>query len=236
MASDQHQSKRPRLSAASALSKPFRSPLRTRDADASPRSPSSASDIITNPPKDEPESASSSAASHAETEPFVSPHGISLTRRPTITPKLPVTKRSPLADPELLDLQNQQRILQSRLAELRNELDDARQALRIESTSKDAELEALIIKWRLVSQEAADEVFAGAQERVTKMGGLPAWRERSKQDDARWAFDDEEPIPENEDDLEHTIPDENVRCDQDDQTQQIEEAQDEARPFSLLVI
>lgn len=235
MASDQHQCKRPRLSAASALSKPFRSPLRTRDADASPRSPSSASDIITTP-KDGSESASSPTASNAETDPFVSSRGMSLTHRPTSVPKLPVTKRSPLADPELLDLQKQQRILQSRLAKLRTELDDTRQALRIESTSKDAELEALIVKWRLVSQEAADEVFAGAQERVTKMGGLVAWRERSKQDAARWAFDDEETMPEDEDDLEHTIPDENVRRDQDGRTQQIEEAQDEARPFPLLVI
>jgi hypothetical protein len=44
----------------------------------------------------------------------------------------------------------------------------------------------LIIKWRLISQEAAEEVFAGAQERVARMGGMKAWRQRSEQDATRW--------------------------------------------------
>ena len=68
-----------------------------------------------------------------------------------------------------------------RLNTLRSELDTLNQAVRIESSSKDTELESLITKWRLVSQEAADEVFVDAKERVGRMGGLSAWREKDKE-------------------------------------------------------
>ena len=74
---------------------------------------------------------------------------------------------------------------------LRAELDNAKQALRIESSNNDVELETLIIKWRNVSQRAADEVFDGARERVNCMGGMAAWRERAKQDTSPWDFENE---------------------------------------------
>jgi hypothetical protein len=93
---------------------------------------------------------------------------------------------SPLTDPKVLELQKKQRTLQTRVGSLRSELDTARQALRIESSSKGAELEALIFKWRFISQEAADEVFLGARDRVARMGGLGVWRERSKRNIAPW--------------------------------------------------
>lgn len=89
-------------------------------------------------------------------------------------------------DPETAALQKQQRALQSRLSALRSELDTARQALRVESSDKDTELEALIAKWKSVSQNAAEEVFAGAQERVSRMGGMKAWREQMRSQSARW--------------------------------------------------
>ncbi|KAL1962529.1 hypothetical protein VTN77DRAFT_9404 [Rasamsonia byssochlamydoides] len=97
------------------------------------------------------------------------------------------------SDPELYALQKQHSMLQSRLSALRSELDTAQQALRIESSNKDKELEALIAKWRTVSQEAADELFASARERVLRMGGVKAWRERENQrrEMERW-YDAEE--------------------------------------------
>jgi hypothetical protein len=49
----------------------------------------------------------------------------------------------------------------------------------------------LIVKWRLASQDAADEAFTGAQERVARMGGMAAWKEHSKRDATRWEFDEE---------------------------------------------
>lgn len=103
---------------------------------------------------------------------------------PTVpSPQAPIrttTKTTALhpADPIISDLQKQQRQLQARLATLRSELDTAQQALRIESSTKDGELARLIVKWRSVSQEAAEEVFQGATERIQRMGGMKAWKER----------------------------------------------------------
>lgn len=96
------------------------------------------------------------------------------------------SKKPVLLDPEITELQKQQRSLQSRLAVLRSELDTARQALRVESSDKDTELEKLIVKWKSVSQNAAEEVFAGAQERVARLGGMKAWREQMRNNNARW--------------------------------------------------
>jgi SEL1 protein len=95
--------------------------------------------------------------------------------------------RKPVStDPEIQGLQKEQRTLQSRLATLRSELDTVQQALRIESSSRDEELEALIAKWKKVSQDAAEEVFTGAQERISRMGGVQGWREKMRSTDNRW--------------------------------------------------
>lgn len=107
-------------------------------------------------------------------------------KRKPVTNQITPLKKSILADPVISELQKEQRALQSRLSALRSELDTVQQALRIESSTKDAELEALILKWKTVSQEAAEEVFEGARERVSRMGGMKAWRERMQSDSARW--------------------------------------------------
>ncbi|GIJ83561.1 hypothetical protein Asppvi_002384 [Aspergillus pseudoviridinutans] len=107
-------------------------------------------------------------------------------KRKSTTKQMTPLKKSLLVDPVISELQKEQRALQSRLSALRSELDTVKQALRIESSTKDAELEALILKWKNVSQEAAEEVFEGARERVSRMGGMKAWRERMKSDSARW--------------------------------------------------
>lgn len=224
MASEQSQSKRRRLNPSSTLSKPFKSPLRTRDAPSHP--PSSTPDVVTTP-KGEPESTSSRPTSNADTDPFVSPGAAAHPQKFVNAPRLPMPKRSVIADLELLELQKQERSLQSRCATLRNELDNARQALRIETSSKHAELEGLLVKWRLVSQEAADEVFAGAQERVGKMGGMAAWRDGSKHDAARWAFGDDDQVPFDEDEPQQTQSNEVVQHGHENSVTQNNEAQDE---------
>ncbi|KAJ5883272.1 uncharacterized protein N7473_010158 [Penicillium subrubescens] len=185
-------SKRRRLNAAVALSRPFKSPLRKPEpiedaSQVSPRTPDASGTVQYEACKSEaftpgPELTASSPTSSQGMRPV----------RPTNRSALTTPAQSPLADPELLRLQKQERILQTRIAALREELNVAKQALRIESSSKDSELEGLITKWRHASQEAADEVFAGAQERVTRMGGLTAWRERSKRDAFQWDFEEEE--------------------------------------------
>lgn len=185
-------SKRRRLNAAVALSRPFKSPLRKPEpiedaSQISPRTPDARG------------MAQDEACKHEAPTPSPdltasSPMSSQAMRRarPTNRSALATPTGSPLADPGLLNLQKQERALQTRLAALREELNVAKQALRIESSSKDTELEGLIAKWRHASQEAADEVFAGAQERVTRMGGLTAWRERSKRDKFQWDLEEEE--------------------------------------------
>ncbi|KAA8651614.1 hypothetical protein EYZ11_007607 [Aspergillus tanneri] len=107
-------------------------------------------------------------------------------KRKSLADCLTPSKKPLLFDPEIQELQKQERALQSRLSALRSELDTARQALRVESSDKHAELENLITKWKSVSQNAAEEVFAGAQERVSRFGGMKAWREQTKSSGSRW--------------------------------------------------
>lgn len=183
--------KRRRLNAAAALSRPFKSPLRKPEpiqdaSQTSPRTPD-ASGIAQN------EACKPEAFNPDHDLTTSSPISSQAMRpvRPTNRSALTTPVQSPLVDPELLCLQKQERALQTRLAALREELNVAKQALRIESSSKDTELEGLITKWRHASQEAADEVFAGAQERVTRMGGLAAWKERSIRDTFQRDFEKE---------------------------------------------
>lgn len=82
------------------------------------------------------------------------------------------------------------------LSKLRQSLDTVRQALKIESSDQDAELEVLINKWKHASRDAAEEVFRGAKDRVNKMGGVGAWRERSQKKPDGW--NDDEPVGDDE--------------------------------------
>lgn len=185
-------SKRRRLNAAAALSRPFKSPLLKPAPIENASQPSPCNPDTSGIAKDEALSPEPLYASpDITTSSPISPQATIKTRPPNRS-ALATPTQSPLGDPELLHLQKQERALQSRLAVLREGLDVAKQALRIESSNRDAELERLIKKWRLASQEAADEVFAGAQERVAQMGGLAAWKERSKRDTFQWDYEGEE--------------------------------------------
>ena len=58
----------------------------------------------------------------------------------------------------------------------------------------DIRLESLIAKWRSATRRAAEEVYEGAQERVNRMGGVAAWKERERekleqQQSNNWGWD-----------------------------------------------
>ncbi|KAJ5983344.1 hypothetical protein N7481_005443 [Penicillium waksmanii] len=190
------QPKRRRLDEPSTLSKPFKPPLRKPIATGQPPKRAPQTPEVVPLASDEARFMSGSPESKTNpgsflSSPFTSP--ANHLRRPIPRHSgLSTPTRSPLGDPEVLALQRQQSVLRGRLALLRSELDAANQALRIESSTQDSELAALIIKWRHVSQKAADEVFEGAQERVKRMGGMAAWREQSKRDTSRWDFENED--------------------------------------------
>lgn len=83
------------------------------------------------------------------------------------------------------------------IANLRADIDTAQQALKIETSNRDAELERLIDKWRSVSREAAEMLYADVRERVNRMGGPRVWREMERTRERRsrggwWAEENEE--------------------------------------------
>lgn len=182
--------KRRRLDAASTLSRPFKSPLRRRTPASSENVSSTAEPTTPEATKHKNESFLNPAPTPGNSSPTLKSSfpasGSPLRKRKPATMILRTPATSLLTDPNVRELQKKQRTLQTRAASLRSELDTARQALQIESSSKCAELEALIFKWRFISQESADEVFLGARDRVARMGGLAVWRERSKRDNAPW--------------------------------------------------
>ena len=178
--------KRRRLNDTSTLLKPFKSPVRKAQHD----------DHINVPAP--------------ETE----------TSRPELVPHVPdIAKTKPLREtspgyvsgkdakiestvsPEVSTLKRQHTALLSRFSSLRAELDKVMQALRIEASPRDKELEKLIQQWRVASQQAAEEVYADARDRVNGMGGLRAWQEEQKQRTERnWGWDEGRPGSQEEND------------------------------------
>ena len=65
--------------------------------------------------------------------------------------------------------------------------------MAIVSSTQEAELAGLIAKWRQASRAAAEEVFEAARDRVDRMGGVGAMREREREMVERrrgWDVDD----------------------------------------------
>lgn len=179
--------KRRRLDeATSALARPFKSPLRKDGDGVVYRDPSVKNDkegSMSEVGKSFRHITSKEAMAH---KPVLS----SAPPRYYITPR---QYRTPLKmDPELVALQKEQISLQSRLATLRSQLDTAQQALRIESSPRDEELQALTEKWKKVSQNVADELFVSAKDRIERMGGVDAWKEKERMRKVQMSWDDEE--------------------------------------------
>ncbi len=172
-------SKRRRLGNAShTLSQPFKSPFKT-PLKTKTNTETHVSATTSSPTRDD-------AKTKAPLSPPSPPQST-----PTITPLPPPQARiSPSS--ELLNLQKQHTRLLNQLSAARSKLETSNQALKIESSNRDLELEALISKWRAASRTAAEEVFAGARDKVNKMGGVGAMRDRERQSkDKAWGWDDE---------------------------------------------
>ena len=185
-------SKRRRLGNVShTLSQPFKSPFKTPlKYKINPETHVCAT--TSSPPKDDAKA----------TAPLSSPSSPQTT--PTIT-HLPPPQARILPSSELLNLQKQHTRLLNQLSAARSHLETSNQALKIESSNRDVELEALKVKWRAASRAAAEEVFGGARDKVNKMGGVGAMRDRERQSKGKaWDWDDE--------------PKRNEKADDDDKT------------------
>ena len=170
-------SKRRKLNDTSALLKPFKSPLRDTQSN------SGGQGTDARPPRQEAQDASrgSHQAEHRSVK--------AVTQRPYPARLIP-TASTQL--PEIAQLQRQHTALLNRLASTRAELDKVNQVLKIEHSTRDAELERLIKQWRSASQQAAEEVYADVRDRVNGMGGLRAWREREKhRAESSWGWEGE---------------------------------------------
>lgn len=78
-------------------------------------------------------------------------------------------------DPEITSLIKKQRELEKKLRELKEELDVAEQARKIEVKSEkkgdkevDGELKELVGKWKSASRGAAEDLFGGVKDRINK--------------------------------------------------------------------
>ncbi len=179
-----HPAKRRRLNnASSGLSKPFKSPLK-----AAVRSGEDGGGAV-DASKDQQLENNPAAITDSRTH-LHRPSTTTLASKPgpnPSSPDHPLKKES-----QFLTLQKQHSALLLQLTQLRQCFDTAQQALKIASSATDSELATLISKWKLASREAAEEVFRGAKDRVNRMGGVGAWRERSRKKPEGWD-DDSEP-------------------------------------------
>ncbi|EPE30822.1 hypothetical protein GLAREA_03789 [Glarea lozoyensis ATCC 20868] len=191
--------KRRRMNDASkTLSKPFRSPFKTPF-----KSPSKAVDSEIN------------QASSTGKLPVLGEKTPNLLANPA-TPgaRTKKTFTSPLqtarinADPTIAPLLRTQRELEKELRQLKEDLDTAEQARKIEAGKRgddgevDAELRVLVAKWKSASRMAAEEMFGRVRDRVNRMGGPRAWKEiQKKQADSRsqWEAEQNEPVGEDDD-------------------------------------
>lgn len=215
-------SKRPRLTqegSAQLLSKPFKSPLK-RVREAAPTPPSTpgvagdSKDICNGSPPQTPSATSTTpcnpfkipsrstesdtTAATPVTAPISAPAPAPIPgATPTPTPTPARTKTKPTVklppDPRLATLQRQKRHLDTQNAGLATRIDSLDQAYRIEHRKQDAELSALIQRWREIARSAAEEIFGGAKVKVEAMGGMRAWKgqaEQKKSGQGSWGWEE----------------------------------------------
>ena len=235
-------SKRRRLDAATAqLSKPFRSPFKTPGKSPTKEAESTSNVTNTNlenaeSPTDNGDSTKPTALSTRSTNALLTQNPFA-NKKPTLLPRpnplsrpgrrfgisagatgrkftSPVVAKQLNNDPDIAPLLRLQRELEKTLREIKEELDAAEQALKIEEASRkwsidhgrliegedddgrleiDADLVELCEKWKTASRQAAEELYTQVRERVNRMGGPRAWKEaQKKRDEEQMSYEQEE--------------------------------------------
>jgi Swi5-dependent recombination DNA repair protein 1 len=75
------------------------------------------------------------------------------------------------------------------IMELRNEITMLKQAQSLATSTQDDDLVQLVDRWRTASRSVAEELFGSTRDRVNRMGGVGAWKEReneSKERQMKW--------------------------------------------------
>jgi len=182
------QAKRRRLNeAAKTLHKPFKSPFRT------PLKPNIGSD----PPSSDPPDTASFTQVSAYSEPTGSNSLLYNQPTTTTTPKgrtaTPVTSglKPPINRPSLITTSRTVKSTPSKpsvareIMQIRNDIQMLTQAQTLATSTKDDDLVILVDKWRTASRAAAEELFGSTRDRVNRMGGVGAWKEREKESKER---------------------------------------------------
>jgi hypothetical protein len=91
------------------------------------------------------------------------------------------TKTSDPVEQEIQNTVRELRAIETAMMKPRQDIDALNQALRLAESSRDVELDELTTKWRTAARQAAEEVFSGARDKVNRMGGVGAWRERQQE-------------------------------------------------------
>lgn len=177
------QAKRRRLNEASkALHKPFKSPFRT---------PLKSSDPDQSPGKlsfSDPSEGGQSSFSLTRSE-FAQERPVPDQRTPIIpTP----TAGKPFPSQTSLPTPTRTRTLRTKatpakpdlareIIQLRNDIQILSQAHALATSTKDEDLVVLTGRWRTASRAAAEELFSTARDRVNRMGGVGAWKDRERE-------------------------------------------------------
>lgn len=174
-------SKRRRLNISSSkLSQPFKSPFKTplKPSSTDPATHST-SDHLPLPSNPAAPTAASTRVYPSTTIPSLVKSDHPLVARPTATARARGIPAPP--SPKLARLQKQHTALLGELASARASLETHAQALKLETSSTDRELEELIAKWKGVGREAAEEVLRVVAARVEGMGGVKGWRQKERE-------------------------------------------------------
>lgn len=170
--------KRQRTDAASyALSKPFRSPMKTPSAPSAIKTPVP----VLQDSSDPVQAGENDATKHIKPaksllQGAATPFRMKAIKNPYSSH---ISSTALNADPDIAALIKTVRQLEEKLRELKEELDTAEQARRIEADSEkmnpggaiDGELSQLILKWRAASRQAAEELFTSVRDRVNRYAG-----------------------------------------------------------------
>ncbi len=169
-----HPVKRRKLDAAnSTLAKPFRSPLRTSANNTATQAGA------TNEQRPN--------QHHIDSVAAVTPHQLRSSTAyegDTQSPPSPAVtlKQQDVALSNVDALRTEYSALARKLTSLRQSLDTAEQALQIETTDKSSDINSLIVKWRSVVQDTAEELFEDAKQRVEKEGGVQSWLKQQEKE------------------------------------------------------
>ncbi|KAF2638405.1 hypothetical protein P280DRAFT_520415 [Massarina eburnea CBS 473.64] len=170
------QAKRRRLDEASkTLHKPFKSPFRTPfKTPASSEPPSSDPLEISTPALNLAPTVSTSLTT--PTPDVTSASRVTNVAKPLLphahlsTPTRSVIKKTP-SKPSMT----------REIMKVRNEIQILSQAYALATSDKEEDMVGLIDMWRTASRAAAEEVFATTRDRVNRMGGVGAWKDREKE-------------------------------------------------------